>query len=534
LWALGGISNALAQPRQEGSVSVRDFGAKGDGVTDDRAAIQAAIDSAKTGAVYFPPAPKGYLIAPAPGKKTFLELRSNVQLIGEGDPVIRVAGSSGPYDSVIYAGLCDYCVIQDLTIDSNIMLNPIKDKAELYAHGRFEIAFGAGQHIRVERVTIENSSSVNSIVAGVPARDISVTHCTFKLIGDDPNHIAHDYSALYIHGIGATIEGNSFTAARRGAPAAVTAIETHGSRMLISGNVVTDFAAGMNVTGIAPFDSVENVVRGNTITGAMVGIEVWSNAYAGHSSGYGINGLTITDNKIVLNQTSYTGLKLGEMAAAGIAVQPNANLPIAHVDITNNKVSFDLENSTRPANTASMGIGWWSSVGQTAEGFLIEGNTIENAPLAGIRLAAELKHCKIRNNTIKNAGSSLDQAIPIGYKTPIFIAGTPATEVEIADNHILDSLEPSRMRTALLLTTLKGVSSGLRLHNNSVSIYAMDKTSFKSHVYILDDNTMPLLTEDWDDFAAPTRRVAPGSTVRDSKNATSWKVSPQGGLSRQP
>src|SRR5256885_1141284 len=60
-WGIGGIPHAIAQVPVGGSVSVMAFGAKGDGVTDDRAAIQAAIDSVSAGAVYFPPAAGGYL-----------------------------------------------------------------------------------------------------------------------------------------------------------------------------------------------------------------------------------------------------------------------------------------------------------------------------------------------------------------------------------------------------------------------------------------------------------------------------------------
>ena len=526
-WGIGGGLPTLAQVPPGGSVSAKDFGAKGDGVTDDRAAIQAAIDSVTSGVVYFPPASAGYLITPAPDKKTFLALKSNVQLIGIGNPVLRVADRSAPYDSVIAAYSCDDCAVQDLTIDSNISSNPIKDRSEIYTHPRFELTFASGRRIRVERVTIKNSSALNSIVSGIPVSDITITHCLFTGNGDDPNHIAHDHSALYIHADGAVIQGNVFTAVRRGAPATGTAIETHGSGIAVTGNVITDYAGGMNLTGAAPSDSVGNIVSGNTIRGALSGIGIWSSTYGGHLTGYGINGLSITGNTIAINQSSYASPR-----TAGIAFEPNASMPIANVIISNNVITFDLERTPRPASSASMGIGWWSTVGQTAENLIIANNIIDNAPVAGIRLVAAIRGCRVSGNIIRNAGSSLDSTIPAGYKTPIFIAGSPANDVEIADNQIIDNLEPSRMRVALLLATTKGKSTGLRVRNNSVSVFAVDRGSFSSYVEILDDSTVPLLTAAWDDFVVPARRFAAGSEVIDSKNGDRWRAGADGKMSR--
>jgi len=80
----GGVARAF-QPRLEEYISVKDFGAKGDGVTDDTAAIQAAINYANSiggGSVMFPPA-----LYYTTGTLT---LKNNVDLIGVG---------SGPYDT---------------------------------------------------------------------------------------------------------------------------------------------------------------------------------------------------------------------------------------------------------------------------------------------------------------------------------------------------------------------------------------------------------------------------------------------------
>ena len=74
-----GSSAALAEKAESGRLSVRDFGARGDGVTDDTAAIQSGIDYLAErggGKLYFPFTKAGYLVA-APAK----EFHSNGRLV---------------------------------------------------------------------------------------------------------------------------------------------------------------------------------------------------------------------------------------------------------------------------------------------------------------------------------------------------------------------------------------------------------------------------------------------------------------------
>ena len=64
-------ADALDEKAAEGRLSVRDFGAKGDGATDDTAAIQAGIDYLAArggGKLFFPFTTNGYLVA-SPGRE---------------------------------------------------------------------------------------------------------------------------------------------------------------------------------------------------------------------------------------------------------------------------------------------------------------------------------------------------------------------------------------------------------------------------------------------------------------------------------
>ncbi|MGN0833967.1 MAG: glycosyl hydrolase family 28-related protein [Kiritimatiellia bacterium] len=75
------------------AVSVTEFGAKGDGVTDDTAAIQAAIDAVAArggGKITFPYTPKGYRLS-APGRETYGGRPCRAQLCLPAQPGLNLA-----------------------------------------------------------------------------------------------------------------------------------------------------------------------------------------------------------------------------------------------------------------------------------------------------------------------------------------------------------------------------------------------------------------------------------------------------------
>jgi parallel beta-helix repeat protein len=243
----------------------------------------------------------------------------------------------------------------------------------------------------------------------------------------------------------------------------------------------------MNITGIYDTASVSNSVSNNTISGALIGIYIWSHSYGAHTSGYGIDGLVIEKNSIRINQASYAGSTF-PTATGGITVNPNGDLACRNVKIANNVIVFDTENSVIRGSTASIGIGWWSTQSQAAENWSVENNRIDNAPVAGIRIAGALiRDSRIVGNIIRNAGSSLDPAIYGGYKLPLFIGGS-SRNLMISNNSISDTFTTTRILYAVALYGTSQ-SSGIVLCNNTVSVTGTDRSAFLGNLYIGDAST---------------------------------------------
>lgn len=128
------------------SVSVKDFGATGDGATDDRAAIQAALDSG-AGSVFFP---KGtYLVSGS------IYPASNQIVFGEGFQSLLKATSDGMY---VILGAPDYVFGGTTGARENVVIRDLKidgggQTSDIYTGVK---ASGGIYYSRVDGLLIEN------------------------------------------------------------------------------------------------------------------------------------------------------------------------------------------------------------------------------------------------------------------------------------------------------------------------------------------------------------------------------------------
>jgi hypothetical protein len=139
---LNAISTTVEDKLRE-SVSVKDFGAVGDGVTDDRASIQAAFDyvaSKKGGTVFFPPTDDFYAIK---SEHPSYPGHALVVLPGAGDGDIRILGNgrgnrvildiASPITSLMYWPVrLDRMKIENMWFDAANLADHVLKADEVY------------------------------------------------------------------------------------------------------------------------------------------------------------------------------------------------------------------------------------------------------------------------------------------------------------------------------------------------------------------------------------------------------------------
>lgn len=483
------------------------WGALADSATDDTTAIQCALSAANE--IYFPP---GTYMVDNPNAVTaaIFTLKSNIEIHGKyPSSVIKIKDTPTAYYSLFHkvAPVTDGVNIHDMVIDQN----SDNDTYGTTASPRIT-AYLDGKGLRWHHNWVKNQDGRQSVdFNGTSVEDVEITDNLWTNIGVASTPTDHDCSVIYTalkDGAAAAIRGNYLFAGTDGhLYGARTAIEVHGSNHTIAENHIKGFRFGMNVTGIATYDSVNNLVQNNNIDVVQIAVQVWTEAYGAHTTGYGINGLIISDNFCRIRQTTYDYTALAQ-ANRGICLILSttggaADLGLANVDVHGNTLLFDDQDITGYTDAASIyGIGFiLQTTDIPIDNLRVSKNKIINCPGAAIRFqGGNFSNLVIKDNEIVDPGQSLDAVnLLIAYKIPIFLAPRSwVTSPVIEGNTIRDNFDTTRIQSAFyFLSTQDSSAVPVILKDNEVVLAGATTTAFtRCYDHTTSNNTTLSISND--------------------------------------
>ena len=276
------------QSKLRESVSVKDFGAVGDGVTDDTVAIQAAIDHASTNKILLTINPLTYNISPATllaseAGNLFagLVLKSNLHIIGTGATFRIRDNLSSNASPIMHAMFFSNEVLNDisidgLTMDMNGQNNPINHvnltNAALLFSGTPGGVAASGTDVTIQNCKIKNVAGVTCIgmaqtntVGATLGKRWKILNNVFENVGIDSG----DHSSIFGWATDVEVRGNVFTnpapfnsVAHTGG---LVACEIHGSNAVFTGNRINNYYQGLWIGTNLTEDFVGSInIFGNT------------------------------------------------------------------------------------------------------------------------------------------------------------------------------------------------------------------------------------------------------------------------------
>jgi len=372
--------------------NVRDYGATGDGTTDDTPSLVDVftnVCASGGGTIYFPSGT--YVIDPG---STSIPICGNLLVQGTG--TLRVKPGSGNYRYIFAANPPDKAVdnltFTGLTIDQNTMANATGtisvDDPRTWQQV-WQVFVGTNVHFENLRLYVCGVNPINVNGPTVSGVYIARNYIVFQ---KRPGQPEFDNSTIYIDGDDFHISDNTFTSTLP--DAARTAIEVHKGSGSVTGNTISYYQGGMNLVNLQGASVTSNNVRD-----AGQGISLWSST--------NMDSVTVQGNTISVDQVTRNA-----PTAWGIATffLNGLNGSFSNLQISGNVLTFEPESAPRSiANWVNYGIGL-QTLGNISNAQVM-GNQIINAPVRGITVGVAdsrylTSRVSVRDNQIVDAGSN--------------------------------------------------------------------------------------------------------------------------------
>ncbi|TMV47884.1 hypothetical protein FE783_20890 [Paenibacillus mesophilus] len=356
-------------------VSVKDFGAVGDGVTDDSAAFQAAIDALSLNGGGRLLIPEGTYAFPAvspsiQAPKRTLITSNHIHIEGIGLPTIHMTGITKSYiDSIndLNSSGRDVFAVFSFMGVSNCSVRGIRFTGEWDGSGTFRyqsprakaVGFTGctdcvaeqlyGSHLLGNLVNATPANSAHNgfykVCSGIRISNCYAEYCLengFNYMGDTYNSAITDSTAKYCGSAGfegatvnLTITGNLFANNK------YAGLSISGKHVVASSNICTGNGDGGVPTSSTMGNGISITYFGNLPTGDIV----LANNIVKDNGGFGIYvypgvAKVMIDGNILSNNSQ------GNTYKTGINLVGSATSRISDIEITNNQLRDDVGNTT--------------------------------------------------------------------------------------------------------------------------------------------------------------------------------------------
>jgi hypothetical protein len=299
-------------------ISVRQYGAKGDGATDDSRAIQAALDAADPGGtVYFPATAKSYYTS------TCLHPKAHTTLLGDGPKSeISVPSRGWPLVPSTCYGIINLNHVEGVRITGLRIVGTVR--AADPNHTPKLIYLESVDKVEIDHDDFENTAFEGLWVGGEPSTRVTVSNNSFAHIGYGGANKTQGLPAIQCNWRDGVISNNSLSDVGTG----IGCSQTNNT---ITGNTVNQFSN----QGIAIGDGRDNgpfIVSGNTVVFAVTHTN--GAPQVGYFAGSGVN-----STEHLNNFSGNTCLLIGTVTVAPAGICYLANSPHVVFDSNTAEVS---------------------------------------------------------------------------------------------------------------------------------------------------------------------------------------------------
>lgn len=470
-------------------INVLAYGAVADGVTDNTAAFRAAIADAitKNAAVLVPGGT--YSFTPASGFILPLSTGVTVRGSGRNETIFKIANASGGVNWTALFGSNTLDGVVDLsglnlsgfTFDHNATGNPIPAGTDVTTVVRALVQVPKATGVRITNILSLNADSKWVVQLGTTDATKAATQRVTDSFVDisvrnfGVGSVYHDSSAVYFYGDRNTIRGSYIANAT--AAGAICGVEGHGDDQDIQ-VTVDGFVSMVNATGCDATTNHGVNIHDCVGRNVMIGMPIWSVNLVG-ATGYGVNGLTITNNYIDINPDYWSGTGKasppGNFAHFGIGISDrgaSANLPMQNVTITGNTIVYQPA-STSAQKTLDAGISLIRAAVMSGTpapdiNINVSGNHIDSPLSAGVVVDLNniANNVHVDDNDVRNPAQMGSGTVGAQYASGVVVKG----------NFRLCTVDRARVLddrgTAVAATAVD--MSGLTITTSSARVQVMD------------------------------------------------------------